>query len=452
MTSASQPAIGSAIGPTIGIDFGTTNTVVSMTHGDGPATLVRFPATAGDIFAFRSALSFHAVMGLDGRPNELVTEAGPWAIEAYVEDPLETRFIQSFKTFAASAAFTETRILDKRYLFEDLLAAFLLKVRDYAGSELAELPSRVIVGRPVTFAGAAPSEPLALSRYETAFARMGFTEILYAYEPVGAAFFFARQLKEDATVLVADFGGGTSDFSIVRFERAPSENGDGKLRSTALARSGVGVAGDAFDYRIIDQLVSPELGKGSLYRAFDNRLPIPQRYYTAFARWDQLALLRASKDMRDIRALERTAMEPEKIARLIEVLDDNHGYALYRAVSSLKEALSSRQDAIFRFEAGSVLIEKAVKRSDFEGWIAPELKAIETAVDQALERSGLGPEGVDRVFLTGGSSFVPAVRDILLRRFGEARIESGGEFESIASGLALIGREDDLDLWSEKAG
>jgi len=331
---------------TIGIDFGTTNTVVSMTHGDGPATLVKFPTAGGDIFAFRSALSFHALMGAGGRPNTLVTEAGPWAIEAYVEDPLETRFIQSFKTFAASAAFTETKILNKRYLFEDLLSDFLLKLQGHGGAAMENLPARVIVGRPVTFAGGNPDEALALARYEAGFKRLGFTDIRYAYEPVGAAFFFARQLKQDATVLVADFGGGTSDFSIVRFERE-----GGKLRSTALARSGVGVAGDAFDYRIIDQLVSPELGKGSLYKAFDNRLPIPQRYYTAFARWDQLALLRASKDMRDIRALERTAVEPEKIARLIEVLDDNHGYALYRSVSALKEALSSQDEARFRFEA-----------------------------------------------------------------------------------------------------
>jgi hypothetical chaperone protein len=122
----------------------------------------------------------------------------------------------------------------------------------------------VIVGRPVTFAGGNPDEALALARYEAGFQRLGFTDIRYAYEPVGAAFFFARQLTQDATVLVADFGGGTSDFSIVRFEREA-----GRLRSTALARSGVGVAGDAFDYRIIDQLVSPELGKGSLYKAFD---------------------------------------------------------------------------------------------------------------------------------------------------------------------------------------
>ncbi|WP_299009582.1 Hsp70 family protein [uncultured Caulobacter sp.] len=431
-----------ATAPTIGVDFGTTNTVVSMTHGDDHARLVRFAIDNRELFAFRSALSFHSVAG------ERIVEAGPWAIEAYLEEPLETRFIQSFKTFAASAAFTETRILDKRYQFEDLLAAFLLRLREHAGAQMDDLPPRIIVGRPVTFAGSSPNEALALTRYEAAFQRLGFTDIRYAYEPVGAAFFFARQLKQDATVLVADFGGGTSDFSLVRFERAA----DGTLRSTPLSRSGVGLAGDAFDYRIIDQLVSPELGKGSDYRSFSNRLPIPQRYYAAFARWDQLALLRASKDMRDIRALERTAVEPDKIAALIEVLDGNHGYALYRSVSALKEALSSCDEATFHFEAGSVRIEKRVARTEFESWIAPELTAIETAVAEALDRAGLAETGVDRVFLTGGSSFVPAVREIFLRRFGADKIETGGEFESIASGLALIGREADLDLWTMRAG
>jgi hypothetical chaperone protein len=434
--------------PTIGVDFGTTNTVVSLTRGDDHAHLVRFSIDNRELFAFRSALSFHSVQGEAGAANERVVEAGPWAIESYLEDPLETRFIQSFKTFAASQAFTETRILNKRYLFEDLLAAFLLRLQEHAAGQLDALPPRVIVGRPVTFAGSSPNETLALNRYEEAFKRLGFTDIRYAYEPVGAAFFFARQLKQDATVLVADFGGGTSDFSLVRFER----DADGTLRSTPLSRSGVGIAGDAFDYRIIDQLVSPELGKGSDYRSFSNSLPIPQRYYAAFARWDQLALLRASKDMRDIRALERTAVEPEKIAALIEVLDGNHGYALYKSVSALKEALSGQTEATFHFAAGSVEIEKPVQRSEFESWIAPELTAIETAVGQALERANLTEAGVDRVFLTGGSSFVPAVREIFLRRFGAEKIESGGEFESIASGLALIGRENDLDLWTMRAG
>ncbi|MDB5466677.1 MAG: Heat shock protein Hsp70, partial [Phenylobacterium sp.] len=282
--------------------------------------------------------------------------------------------------------------------------------------------------------------------YEIAFRRMGFEEILYAYEPVGAAFFFARELDHDATVLVGDFGGGTSDFSIIRFERQA-----GEIRSIPLGRSGVGVAGDAFDYRIIDNLVSPALGKGSSYQSFGKVLPIPNRYYSAFARWDQLALMRASRDMREIRKLVREAVEPEKIARLVETLDENYGYRLYRSVSRLKEALSREAQAEFRFEAGSIGIVRDVARTEFEGWIAPELALIEGAVDAALANAGLGPEGIDRVFLTGGSSLVPAVRAIFHRRFEASKIETGAELESIASGLALMGRERDLTRWTASA-
>ncbi|MFP5449045.1 MAG: Hsp70 family protein [Alphaproteobacteria bacterium] len=431
-------------GLSLGIDFGTTNTVLALAAPGAPASLARFPAPDGDVFAFRSALAFHAP---PDQPAERTVEAGPWAIEAYVEDPLETRFIQSFKTFAASASFTETQILGRRYAFEDLLSAFLFKLREHGGDTLANLPARVIVGRPVTFAGAAPDPRLALSRYEAAFARLGFSEILYVYEPVGAAFFFARTLKADATVLVGDFGGGTSDFSIIRFKR----DGAGAFRAEPLGRSGVGVAGDAFDYRIIDQLVSPALGKGSSYRTFGKTLPIPNRYYSAFARWDQLALLRASRDMREIRKLEREAVEPDKIARLIEILDDNHAYPLYRAVSRLKETLSRQDQARFSFEAGGVSIVRDVARGEFESWIAPELAKIEGAVDEALADAGLTPDGIDRVFLTGGSSLVPAVRAIFARRFPAEKIETGGELESIASGLALMGHEPDLARWGERA-
>jgi len=428
----------------LGIDFGTTNTVVALADASGPAHLVNFPAPEGDLFAFRTCLSFHAPAE---HPTERTIAAGPWAIDAYVEDPAETRFIQSFKSFAASESFTETQILNRRYRFEDLLSTFLLKVRDYADAGMADLPSRVIVGRPVTFAGGAPKEELALARYETAFARMGFSEILYAYEPVGAAFFFARELDHDATVLVGDFGGGTSDFSIIRFERE-----GGEIRSIPLGRSGVGVAGDAFDYRIIDNLVSPALGKGSSYESFGKVLPIPNRYYTAFARWDQLALMRASRDMREIRRLVREAVEPEKIARLVETLDENYGYQLYRSVSRLKEALSAQDHAEFSFKAGSISLVGGVKRSQFEGWIAPELARIEEAVDAALADANLTPGQIDRVFLTGGSSLVPAVRAIFHRRFEAGRIETGAELESIASGLALMGRERDLTRWTTRAG
>jgi hypothetical chaperone protein len=428
----------------IGIDFGTTNTVVALAGADGEARLINFPHDNDAIVAFRSAMSFHADM-VD--PSLRVVEAGPWAIDAYVEEPLETRFIQSFKTYAASPLFVHTNVLGRWFRFEDLLSAFLLRMMAHGGPALAELPKRLIVGRPVNFAGQQPDPALALSRYEIAFRRLGFEDIRYAYEPVAAAFFFARKLAGDATVMVADFGGGTSDFSIVRFRRE-----GGEIKSQALANSGAPVAGDAFDYRIIDHLVSPELGKGTSYKAWNHVLPIPARYYAAFARWEQLALLRASKDMRDIRGLVRTATEPAKIARLVEILDHNHGYRLYQAVSRLKETLSAETEAVFRFEAGEVRIEKPVRRADFDAWIAPELGAIAAAADEAIARAGVAPTDIDKVFLTGGSSFVPAVRQLFADRFGEAKLESGGELVSIATGLALIGAQGDVEQWASAAG
>ncbi|HEY1927281.1 MAG TPA: Hsp70 family protein [Caulobacteraceae bacterium] len=426
----------------VGLDFGTTNTVVSALGADGEAHLASFAAPGGDATAFRSALSFH---GDDHDPSRRIVEAGPWAIETYAEEPLETRFIQSFKTYAASPLFQETRILGRRYEFEDLLSAYLLRLRAY-GEDALPAGASCIVGRPVNFAGARADADLALRRYGAALARMGFTEVRYVFEPVAAAFSFARKLTHDATVLVGDFGGGTSDFSIVRFERQA-----GRLKSTALANAGVGLAGDAFDYRIIDNLVSPALGKGSSYRAFDHVLPIPNRYYAAFARWEQLALLRASRDMREIRALVRTALDPGKIAALVQVLDLNQGYRLYQSVSALKEALSAHTRADFLFEGGDVRIEREVAREEFEAWIAPELAAISDAVDEAITRSRLSPDDLDRVFLTGGSSFVPAVRRLFTDRFGAERVEGGGELVSIAAGLAYIGAEPDLDAWSQRA-
>src|SRR5580698_6480898 len=136
------PAGATAMTDAIGVDFGTTNTVVAQLDADGGARLVEVAGSP----TFRSALSFARP---PADPKGRIIEAGPFAIEAYVEDPLETRFIQSFKSYAASPLFTETRILERRYVFEDLLSTFLLSLRGHNGDALAALPPRVIVGRPV---------------------------------------------------------------------------------------------------------------------------------------------------------------------------------------------------------------------------------------------------------------------------------------------------------------
>jgi hypothetical chaperone protein len=428
------------MGAVLGVDFGTTNTVLALHDDDGAHVVVPFAAPEGDLTAFRSVLSFREN---PDPAHPRIMDAGPWAIEEYLEDPLDTRFIQSFKSFAASPHFQSTEIFGRRYAFDDLLWSFLARLRLHAGDRLSDLPETAVIGRPVQFAGASADADLALQRYDAAFRRLGFRDIHYVYEPVAAAFYFAQRLTGSAAVLVADFGGGTSDFSVIRFDRR-----DGKVTSTALSHSGVAVAGDAFDYRIIDKVVSPQLGKGSQYRSLDKILPVPNRYFSAFARWNQLALLKSSRELRELKSLVRTALDP-RLGAFVELIEDDHGYPLYRAVSKAKETLSRSDSAPFRFQAGAIDIAADIARTDFEHWIEPELVQIDRALQQALDDAGLTAAAVDQVFLTGGSSFVPAVRRLFESRFGPARIATGGEFESIASGLALIGQTEDLDLWSQ---
>jgi hypothetical chaperone protein len=263
------------------------------------------------------------------------------------------------------------------------------------------------------------------------------------YEPVGAAFFYARNLERDATVLVADFGGGTSDFSVMHFSR---ENG--ALKAEPLGHAGVGVAGDAFDYRIVDHVVSPRLGKGGSFRSLDKILSIPNHYYANFARWNHLAMMKSSGDLKELRDLARVALDPAPLETFIEIVDLDLGFALYRATSAVKTELSAKDEAVFRFSEHGIAIEAPIRRSEFEAWIRPDVVRIEAALDEALGRAGVGPDRIERVFLTGGTSFVPAIRRLFARRFGEDRLTSADQFESIASGLALIGRTAEPARWS----
>lgn len=380
---------------------------------------------------------------MEAARNALRIEAGPWAIEQFVELAGDCRFIQSFKTFAASPLFTDTRIYGNAYAFEDLLASFLRKLREHAATDF---PTRVVVGRPVTFAGAQPDEKLARTRYEAALTKLGFSEIHHVYEPVAAAYYFAQRLTKDATILVADFGGGTSDFSVVRF--SPGKSGQA---FEALAHTGVGVAGDAFDFRIIDHLVSPLFGKGSYYKSWDKVLPIPNAYYAKFGKWSQLSIMKHTRDYAELQRLARSAMEPERIEAFLAFLDADAGYALNRAVTDVKIALSHADEAMLRLRQGAVNIERRVTRADFENWIAPDIAQIASCVDDALAAAGLKESEIDKVFLTGGSSFVPAVRALFEARFAPERIETGDQLVSIAYGLALIAREENVSAWTAPA-
>lgn len=425
----------------LGLDFGTTNTVLAWARPGAGATPVAFRHHAALLTAFRSALCFWDE-GDEAAPK-IMSEAGPWAIGHFMEAASECRFIQSLKSFAASRLFEQTGIFGRAFRFEDLFATFFRLVRVHAAGQLETLPPEIWVGRPVEYVGSRPDPGLAMRRYEAALAPFGFGRIRQVYEPVAAAFFYARKLRDPATVLVADFGGGTTDFSVVSFEAAK-----GGLRARALGHSGVGVAGDRFDARIIDHVVLPRLGKGTTYRSMGKRLELPRSCFAGFASWHELSIMRTSRGFRELRELLPWADEPERLAQFIRLVERDQGYPLYRAVSEAKEALSRDEAARLHFSREGVEIDATFTRAQFESWIAAELESIEAALDQVLAKASLGAADVDRVFLTGGSSFVPAVRRIFERRFGPGRLESGDEFVSIANGLATIGLRDDADAWA----
>lgn len=219
-------------------------------------------------------------------------------------------------------------------------------------------------------------------------------------------------------------------------------------RCTPSASSGIGIAGDRFDQRIVDRLVLPMLGKGGQYRSFDKLLDIPNGWFAEFSDWSRLALMRNRRTLDELRRLQRNAADPAAIERLIALIEHEQGYPLYAAVGQLKRALSDHDSATFRFDGGGLDIAVEVERAAVEAWIAPDLVRIEQALDSALVRVGVPAEQIDRVFLTGCSSLIPAVRCLFDRRIGRERIASGRELTSIAHGLAMIGSQAEPELWA----
>jgi hypothetical chaperone protein len=413
----------------IGIDFGTTNSVVALAAADGSVTTRSFATQQGAVDAYRSALMFWR----EGRPPQarIVHVSGPDALDMALGMTTEHRFLQSLKTHLSSRAFQETRLFGKLYRLEDLIGTFLSDLTTELDG-VGEVP--LVSGRPVVFAGERPDEELAVGRLTASYAKAGMAKVGFAYEPLGAAYWYARDLKTPQTMLVADFGGGTSDFSVMRFE----PGGAGRLEAIPLSHAGVGVAGDTFDYRIIEHAVSPRLGRGTQYRSFEKLLPIPAHYHAAFAQWHRLSLMKSRETMAELKALIRDAVEPGKLGDLLTVIEYDLGYELYRAVSAAKIALSGADETRLNFRQMDVVIETAIKRSEFESWIAEDVAAIETALDRALAEAGISSGTIEAVFMTGGTSHVPAVRALFDRRFGAQRVHIGDAFRSVASGLALL--------------
>lgn len=431
----------------LGIDFGTTNSAVALALPDRSTKLAQFRSGTGRTSVYRSVLCFET-HERDSR-RQMKASTGPLAIERYLQSFDDVRFMQSLKTFLTVTDSGNgygnkefgTDVFGKYFTISDLVGIFLKDLVSQSLESFGQEIECAVVGRPVTFAGAdtPEKETLALERLRNACATAGLTNIEFEFEPVAAAFQYEQSLMKDEKIIVADFGGGTSDFCALQV--GPKVRDRLISRERIIGVSGVGVAGDAFDGTIVDRVVAPLLGKGSAYRSLDpfseTKLTVPNWIYTKLSRWNALSFLKTPRTLRYLKELEQNSREPEKISALISLVVNDLGFSLYQSVEPAKVRISKASEAFIDFHEESISIQEALERDRFEGWIEGELQAIAEAIDDLVNQTGLKYSDFDHVFLTGGTAQTPAVQKIFKQRFGANRLTAGDYHTSVAQGLAL---------------
>jgi hypothetical chaperone protein len=441
-----------SIGPSLGIDFGTTNSSIAVARGNGAVELVSFPTATATTESFRSVL--YLEQQKHASRTQIKGFTGPSAIEHYLQAEHKGRLIQSLKSYLTSRTLTGTEVFGRRYSIEDLISRILTDLRLAAERQFGQPVRHATVGRPVRFVGAdsVEDDEFAVQRLRQAFVHSGFESVTFEMEPIAAAYAYEATLDHDELILIGDFGGGTSDFSLLHV--GPGVRARGRTAKDLLGNSGLGLAGDSFDARIVRKLVSPALGSDSFERSYAQAsdrpasiIPaVPAWIYANLERWHYLSFLKTRNVAEILKSARARAQEPEKIEALMNLVEEDLGYQLHQAVQRLKIDLSHNESAEFRFRDGSMDLVTTVTRADFEIWIADDLQSIERCVDTLLANSGIDAGVVDRVFLTGGTSFVPAVRRIFETRFTAERVRTGNEFTSVARGLALRSLEQGASL------
>lgn len=410
-----------------GIDFGTTNSALSIFRNNRVEVIaVDGSEQGGELM--RSVLYFN---------DESEVFTGSEAIRQYVGDGAAGRFMQSIKTFLPNTSFTSTEIFGRRYTIDDLVAIVLRQIKARGEAHVGCRVDSVVLGRPVVFSVDPVKDALAQERLERAARSAGFKQIWFQYEPVAAALTYEETLPAGAEriVFIGDFGGGTSDFSVIRVKGGEFRRSD--RRGDVLALGGVYVAGDKFDSQIMWDKVAYHFGRNARYQSMGKSdwVAIPQSIISTLCQWHRIPLLRARKTRELIRVIKGTTDDPQAIENLENIISDNYGFFLFQAIEAAKCELSNQEASIIRFSERDLCINESLAKGEFETINARNFAQIAECVDAVVARSGLLPAQIDSVFLTGGTSRIPYIRALFAERFGEEKLENRDAFTSVVHGL-----------------
>ncbi|HMO29150.1 Hsp70 family protein [Enterovirga sp.] len=404
-----------------GLDFGTSNTTLGVMRGGEPRLL----PLEGEERTIPSAIFFAP----DG--ERLIGRAG---IAAYVEGR-QGRLMRSLKSVLGKPLLEETTpVARKRIAFREIIAIYLGAVKRRAEAACGRPIDNVVHGRPVHFVDGDPEGDRKAEAALGAIAReIGFREISFAYEPIAAALDYERSLGREEIALIADIGGGTSDFSVVRL--GPKRRFAASRAGDILANDGIRVGGTDFDRLLSLRRVMPELGFGS--PAKRKGLDVPASYFHDLATWSSINRLYDPKVRREVEEVRRDAARPDLIDRLLAVLSAERGHTLAMEVERAKIELSGREAAAIPLdwiEAGlAVGIDRPGLR-EATGLLADRLRE---RIEACIREAGLRTEQIDALFLTGGSTRLRHARAAIEAAVPGARVVEGDTFGSVGLGLTI---------------
>jgi hypothetical chaperone protein len=419
--------------PTIfAIDFGTSNSLLAAAAPGEIFAPVPLDPHAADPTVLRSAFYFTRM----SEPAHF----GSSAIREFVANGFRGRLIRSIKRHLPSRSFTKTRIGDQFVLLEDLIGAFLRVMRVEACRHFDADVDRVVLGRPARFSADPEEDRLAETRLAGAARRAGFRDVSFCAEPVAAAYDFADALSTPRVVLIADLGGGTSDYTIVRMDARGFADED------VLAIGGVSVAGDAIDGALVRSAVAPQFGSEALYRApfGANVLDMPTTLIELLCSPADLTLVDRDKVLRfvgDIRAGLVNPADRPKLDRFATVIEDGVGFALYDAVEGAKRRLSDVASTEITLDYPGAELSVTATRERLDHVAGRPLERMLASLDGVLAAASLRPEDIEIACLTGGTSRMPRVEAAFREKLPAASFRRLSSFHSVVQGLSRRARE-----------
>jgi hypothetical chaperone protein len=414
-----------------GLDFGTSNSALSV-NINGTVTLIDIDECNTSGSTLKSILYF------DDDDKGVYT--GEKAVSRYIETNAEGRYMQSIKSFLPDQSFDRTEIHRKQYQIDDLVAIELKQIRERAEKQINMPVQDVVLGRPVVFSDDPVRDKLAEDRLLSAAKKAGFKHIRLMLEPIAAALSYEKSLNDGQgkTILVGDFGGGTSDFTVMKIKKGRETQTD--RTGDILAVGGVPTGGNTFDSRIMWEKLAVYYGKGLQIQSYmsNNWFEMPTTILSKLKHWHKIPQLRAYSVQESIKALKYRSHNHAYVQNLEALIEDNYGYMLFRAIEKAKCDLSSLNQSDIDIHEYLGRIEPITQR-EFETIIGTEVADISRCVDTTLLNAGVKTDDVDIVFLTGGSSYIPCIKAVFHTKFGCDKVKHSDAFTSVAFGLGLSG-------------